>query len=306
MAVGLLALLDDLASLLDDVSVMTRVAVKQTAGVIGDDLALNANQVTGMRPNRELPVVWAVAKGALLNKVILVPTALAISAVLPAAITPLLMIGGAYLCYEGFEKLWHKLRHKDEEDAEHAELARVASDPAVDLVKFERDKIRGAVRTDFILSAEIIVIALGTMQGRSLAEQALALALVGLGMNVLVYGVVGGLVKIDDLGLRLLKGPRERTTLRRLGVVILNWAPRLMMTLSVVGTAAMFMVGGGIISHGIPAIEHTMEPLLESLGAFGGIAGVLLQAIVGIVAGALLVGVLSLVPRRRSHEAAAG
>ena len=306
MAVGLLALLDDLASLLDDVSVMTRVAVKQTAGVIGDDLALNANQVTGMRPNRELPVVWAVAKGALLNKVILVPTALAISAVLPAAITPLLMIGGAYLCYEGFEKLWHKLRHKDEEDAEHAELARVASDPAVDLVKFERDKIRGAVRTDFILSAEIIVIALGTMQGRSLAEQALALALVGLGMNVLVYGVVGGLVKIDDLGLRLLKGPRERTTLRRLGVVILNWAPRLMMTLSVVGTAAMFMVGGGIISHGIPAIEHAMEPLLESLGAFAGVAGVLMQAIVGIIAGALLVGVRSLVPRRRGAEAAAG
>lgn len=306
MAVGLLALLDDLASLLDDVAVMTRVAVKKTAGVIGDDLALNANQVTGMTPNRELPVVWAVAKGALINKVILVPTALAISAVIPSAIIPLLMLGGAYLCYEGFEKLWHKLRHRDQDAEEHAELSRASLDPTVDLVQFERAKIRGAIRTDFILSAEIIVIALGTMQGRSLAEQALALAIVGLGMNVLVYGVVGGLVKLDDFGLRLLKGPRERTTLRRLGVVILRWAPRLMTTLSVVGTAAMFMVGGGILTHGIPPLEHAMEPLLASLGAFGGVARVLLQAVVGVVAGAILVGLLSLVPRRQSAEAAAG
>ena len=289
---GLLALLDDITALLDDVALMTRTAVKKTAGVIGDDLALNAEQVTGMTADRELPVVWAVAKGALLNKVILVPIALAISAWLPQAITPLLMVGGAFLCFEGFEKVWHKLRPAPDAAAARAAHVRAAADPAVDLVAFERARIKGAVRTDFILSAEIIVIALGTMAGRPLAQQIVTLAAIGLGMNVFVYGLVAGIVKLDDLGVRLQRGgPGAGASF---GSALLRGTPWLMRALSFAGTAAMFLVGGGIIAHGVPPIEHLLHDL-------PGLVRVLADGVVGIVVGGLIVGVVHLVQRARGR-----
>ena len=296
MATSLLALLDDLASLLDDVAVLSRVAVKKTAGVIGDDLALNANQVTGMRPDRELPVIWAVAKGALLNKAILVPVALAISAFAPWGITPLLMIGGLFLCYEGVEKLLHKAGG----EAARAEHVRVLTDPATDVVAHEKAKISGAVRTDFILSAEIIVIALGTMASEPIAEQVIALSLIGLGMTVLVYGAVAGLVKLDDLGLRWLGDARgagaERTGKQALGAGILRAAPLIMKFLSIAGTAAMFMVGGGIIAHGVAPVGHAIDALKESIGGIPGtLVGIVLEGLVGVIAGGIVVAIVKFV-----------
>lgn len=249
MATGsLLALLDDIATVLDDVAVLTKVAAKKTSGVLGDDLALNAQQVAGVRAERELPVVWAVAKGSLLNKAILVPAALAISALAPWLIGPLLMAGGAYLCFEGVEKVWHKIAHRAEETAHEEALTAALTHPEVDLVQFEAEKIQGAIRTDFILSAEIIVIALGTVADKAFGVQVLALTLIALLMTVGVYGLVGAIVKLDDAGLwltqRYAKGPG-----RALGRGLLALAPPLMKLLAVVGTAAMFLVGGGILVH---------------------------------------------------------
>jgi len=306
-ASGLLALIDDVASLLDDVALLTRVAARKTAGVIGDDLALNAEQVTGMRADREIPVIWAVAKGALLNKAILVPVALGISAWLPAAITPLLMIGGAFLCFEGAEKLWDKLRPESPEHAAER-LARVkaVADPAVDLVAFEKTRIRGAVRTDFILSAEIVVIALGTMSDEPIARQVAALTTVGVGVTVLVYGLVAGLVKLDDLGMRLRRG--GGATGRAFGTALLRGAPWLMKALSVVGTAAMFLVGGGILVHGLPPLEHLVAAVVAPLGAaapaLAGLARALADGLVGVAVGALLAAVVHLVQARRAPAAA--
>ncbi|MEF9997107.1 MAG: DUF808 domain-containing protein, partial [Burkholderiaceae bacterium] len=240
---SLLALLDDIAAVLDDVATMTKVAAKKTAGVLGDDLALNAQQVSGVRAERELPVVWAVARGSFKNKLILVPAALAISAVAPWAITPLLMLGGAFLCYEGFEKLAHKFLHSPAEDeAEHASTIKAVADPAVDLVAYEKEKIKGAVRTDFILSAEIIVIALGTVQDAPFSSQVAVVAGIALLMTVGVYGLVAAIVKLDDAGLYLTQRPGA--VAQAVGRALLRSAPWLMKTLSVVGTAAMFLVGG--------------------------------------------------------------
>jgi predicted DNA repair protein MutK len=299
MASSLLALLDDIASLLDDVAVLTKAATRKTAGVLGDDLALNAQQVAGLRAHRELPVVWAVFKGSLLNKAILVPAALAISAFAPWAVTPLLMLGGAYLCYEGFEKLAHRLLHSRAEDAaHHAELVRATAEPAVEDV--EKAKIRGAVRTDFILSAEIIVIALNVVAHAPFATRVAALVGIALLMTLGVYGLVGGIVKLDDVGLYL--SQREGGTAlarlqRRLGAAILYAAPWLMKALSVAGTAAMFLVGGGILVHGIPALDHAVEALAEGAGRLPGVGGalhvvllLLLNAATGIVAGAVVLG----------------
>ncbi|MFL6709988.1 MAG: DUF808 domain-containing protein, partial [Massilia sp.] len=252
---SLLALIDDIATILDDVALMSKVAAKKTAGVLGDDLALNAQQVSGVNADRELPVVWAVAVGSLKNKAILVPAALAISAFAPWAITPLLMVGGAYLCYEGFEKLAHKFLHSAAEDAaHHEELSHALADPAVDLLALEKDKVKGAVRTDFILSAEIIVIALGTVASAPFSQQVAVLLAIAVIMTVGVYGLVGAIVKIDDLGLFLSR--RAGALARAIGAVLLAGAPLLMKTLSVVGTAAMFMVGGSILMHGVPALHH--------------------------------------------------
>ncbi|MCY1420030.1 Inner membrane protein YedI [compost metagenome] len=288
---SLLVLIDDIATVLDDVALMTKMAAKKTAGVLGDDLALNAQQVTGVRADRELPVVWAVAKGSFINKLILVPAALAISAFIPWAVTPLLMLGGAFLCFEGFEKLAHKFLHSEAEEAvEHAELVEAVADPAVDLVAFEKDKIKGAVRTDFILSAEIIAITLGIVADSPLTQQIIVLSGIAIVMTIGVYGLVGGIVKLDDLGLWLTEKTGRMS--RAIGGAILRAAPYLMKSLSVIGTAAMFMVGGGILTHGVPAVHHWIEAVAQqlepTLGALSLIVPTLLSAVAGVLAGGVV------------------
>jgi predicted DNA repair protein MutK len=304
MASSLLALLDDITTLLDDVSVLSGVALRKTSGVVGDDLALNAEQVTGFTPNRELPVVWAVAKGSLLNKAILVPTALLISAFMPVAIVPLLMIGGVFLCFEGFEKLAKKwLHHEPAQQVAHIALS---ADSAADLVALERTRIKGAIRTDFILSAEIVVLALGTMSTQPMSRQIVALTLIAVGITVLVYGLVAGIVKLDDLGLHLHRrvGVDAGARLaRRMGSGILLAAPVLLKTLSVVGTAAMFTVGGGIVVHGVPPLDHLVESGVVAIAGHGGplatAAKLILDALTGVVIGGLVVVVVTLVQRAR-------
>ena len=301
---SLFMLIDDIATLLDDISIMTKVAAKKTAGVLGDDLALNAQQVSGVRADRELPVVWAVAKGSAVNKVILVPAALLISALAPWAITPLLMLGGAYLCFEGFEKIAHKFLHsKAEDQAHHRELVAAVATPELDIVAFEKEKIKGAVRTDFVLSAEIIVITLGTVAAASFGQQVAVLVGIAIIMTVGVYGFVAGIVKLDDGGLYLNKKTGDGwwpRTQRKIGAGILAFAPYLMKGLSIVGTAAMFMVGGSILAHGIPPLHHAIEAIghqVETIPAIGGFLGAitptLLDALVGIVGGALVLLVVT-------------
>ena len=295
---SLLALLDDIATVLDDVSVMTKVAAKKTAGVLGDDLALNAQQVAGVRAERELPVVWAVARGSMRNKLILVPAALAISALAPWAITPLLMIGGAFLCYEGFEKLAHKFLHSAAEDAaHHAQHVQALAHSDEDLLRLEREKIQGAVRTDFILSAEIIVIALGTVAAATFGEQVAVLAGIAVLMTIGVYGLVAGIVKLDDAGLYLTQRPGGMA--RSVGAALLKSAPYLMKTLSVVGTAAMFMVGGGILTHSIAALHHAIDAAVQAVGGglVGGLVSTALDALAGVVAGALVLALVTLAQR---------
>lgn len=309
MAAGsLLTLLDDIATLMDDVSVMTKVAAKKTTGVLGDDLALNAQQVTGVSAQRELPIVWAVCKGSLLNKLMLVPAALLISAFAPWLVTPLLMLGGAYLSYEGVEKLvhaWHKRRHGHTEKKKTTSAERSPEEQAA----FEKGRIKGAVRTDFILSAEIIAITLGTVAEAALMQQAMVLSIIALAMTLGVYGLVAAIVKLDDLGLYLSR--RSASAAQALGRGILTAAPWLMKFLSVAGTAAMFMVGGGILTHGIPVLHHGIEALTLAEGDIPGV-GVILQPItptlvnmlVGLVLGALVLGVVKLVGKMRGGSSA--
>ena len=302
MASSLLALLDDIATILDDVSVMTKVATKKTAGVLGDDLALNAQQVAGVDPERELPVVWAVARGSMVNKAILVPAALALSYFAPWAVIPLMMIGGAFLCFEGVEKLAHKFLHsKAEDEAHHAELTQALVDPSVDLVALEKDKIKGAIRTDFILSAEIIVISLGTVAAKSFATQVGVLIGISLIMTVGVYGLVAGIVKLDDAGLALSRGAGFK---RRLGSAILGFAPWLMKFLSVAGTAAMFLVCGGILTHYVVAVHHAIEAV-SPRGWLGGLVSMLADLVIGIVVGALVLGLVKLFGMMRGTPKAA-
>jgi len=302
-ASSLLALIDDIASVLDDVALLTKVAAKKTAGVLGDDLALNAQQVTGVKAERELPVVWAVAKGSFRNKLVLVPAALAVNAFAPGAVTPLLMLGGLFLCYEGFEKLAHKLLHpKAEGEAHSAALAQALADPQVDLLAFERDKVKGAIRTDFVLSAEIIAITLGTVAAAPFPTQLGVLSGVAVIMTIGVYGLVAGIVKLDDGGLYLsaLRGTHAaHRLLRSLGRALLGAAPYLMKSLSVIGTAAMFMVGGGILVHGVPGGEEWVHKLSERTHGVPGAGGLLvaigptvLNGFAGVLAGAVaLLGV---------------
>jgi predicted DNA repair protein MutK len=305
---SLLTLLDDIATILDDVSLMTKVAAKKTAGVLGDDLALNAQQVTGVRADRELPVVWAVFKGSAFNKLIMVPAALFLSAVFPWIITPLLMLGGAFLCYEGFEKVAHRLLHPPAEDQEdHAERLQAVADSKVDMVQFEKQRIRGAIRTDAILSAEIIVIALGTVKDAELAVRIGVVSLIAALMTVGVYGLVAGIVKLDDVGMHFMEKTGEAkiaAAQRRLGGALLSFAPWMMKTLSVLGTAAMFLVGGGILVHGVPQLAlllHDVEDLAHELPVaadlFSGLAGMTFNGIIGVVAGGVLVGVQYLIGR---------
>lgn len=302
-AVSLLALIDDIATILDDVAVLSKVAAKKTAGVLGDDLALNAEQVSGVKADRELPVVWAVAKGSMLNKFIIVPSALLISAFLPWLIIVLLVIGGLYLCYEGFEKIAHKWLHsKAELEAEHEALLSALADPNVDLVTLEKQKIKGAIRTDFILSAEIVVIILGSLQGQSLSMQITVVSGLAIVFTVGVYGLVAGIVKLDDAGLYLLRSSISGSfsnMKRILGRGLLTMAPLLMKALSYIGTAAMFLVGGGIIVHNVEAVHHLSVNFLQLLnlpakGLLPGTVPILIDGVVGVVSGATALLVVKL------------
>jgi len=303
---SLLALIDDIATVLDDIALMSKVAAKKTAGVLGDDLALNAEQVAGIRAEREIPVVWAVAKGSLVNKAILVPAALLMAALLPWAVMPLLMVGGAYLCYEGFEKIAHKFLHPASDEERHG-LVKALADPALDLVAFEREKIKGAVRTDFVLSAEIIVITLGTVREAPFAQQVVVMCAIALLMTVGVYGLVAAIVKLDDGGLYLCRLKGDGLGLRSCGLLgrgMLRAAPLLMKFLSVAGTVAMFTVGGGILTHGLHSLDEAIRHLAQAIAALPTIGGllaalapVLLTALAGVVAGAMVLGVATLAGR---------
>lgn len=292
MAGSLLILLDDIAAILDDVAVMSKMAAKKTAGVLGDDLALNAQQVSGVSAERELPVVWAVAKGSFLNKCILVPLALAISFFAPWLITPLLMIGGLFLCYEGVEKVLHTLQHKKAATLEEAQIEKELLEK--DLASIEKEKIKGAIRTDFILSAEIIVISLGTVAAATFGIKVAALCVIAILMTVGVYGFVAMIVKIDDLGLYLVD--QASSFKKTIGRGLLAFAPKLMKTLTIVGTIAMFLVGGGIISHGVPWFHHLTEESVdyaEHIPTFGHIFGALtptlINFVIGFIAGLIVV-----------------
>ncbi|MDC0601724.1 DUF808 domain-containing protein [Aliiglaciecola sp.] len=314
-ASNLLALIDDIATILDDVAILSKVAAKKTAGVLGDDLALNAEQVSGVRAERELPVVWAVAKGSFLNKLILVPAALAISAFAPVLITILMVIGGLFLSYEGFEKIVHKFLHsKQSLDDEHTQKLKALADPSIDLVKMEKDKIKGAIRTDFILSAEIIVIVLGTVKNELFGTQVAVLSGLAILFTVGVYGLVAGIVKLDDLGLYMLRKSVSggfNGLQRFIGRSILIIAPLLMKTLSIVGTAAMFLVGGGILVHSIPAVHHIVQDMVTWLSATMGslmeaIAPFMIEGLVGVIAGAAVLFVVNmfskLLPNKQRSE----
>ncbi|MDH2045977.1 DUF808 domain-containing protein [Acinetobacter johnsonii] len=300
MASSLLILLDDIATILDDVAVMSKMAAKKTAGVLGDDLALNAQQVSGVRTNRELPVVWAVAKGSFVNKLILVPAALLISVVAPWLITPLLMIGGLFLCYEGVEKVLHSLHHKKAKTEEEASQELTAIE--TDMATFEKDKVKGAIRTDFILSAEIVVISLGTVAATTFSTKVMVLSVIAILMTVGVYGFVAMIVKIDDLGLYLTQ--QASSFKQTIGRGLLAFAPKLMKTLTIVGTIAMFLVGGGIISHGVPLLHHFTEGSVdyaEHIPTVGSIVGALtptlINLVIGFVAGLIVLAIVSLIKK---------
>ncbi|MBD8164601.1 DUF808 domain-containing protein [Erwinia persicina] len=298
---SLLTLLDDIATLLDDVAVMGKVAAKKTAGVLGDDLSLNAQQVSGVKANRELPVVWGVAKGSFLNKLILVPLALLISAFAPWAITPLLMVGGAYLCYEGVEKVLHSLHKDKSQETPEAREQRLLKAAQQDPAEFEKKKVKGAVRTDFILSAEIVAITLGIVSEAPLLNQVIILAGVAILVTVGVYGIVAGIVKIDDLGMWLQK--KTSAAAKAIGGVLLVAAPLLMKILTVVGTLAMFLVGGGIIVHGLPWLHHHIEAFSAGMhGLLAMLVSNLANLIIGLIVGSIVLCSVNLIARMRQKS----
>ncbi|EGQ8525572.1 TPA: DUF808 domain-containing protein [Vibrio parahaemolyticus] len=295
---SLLTLLDDIAAVLDDVALMSKMAAKKTAGVLGDDLALNAQQVSGVASEREIPVVWAVAKGSFKNKLILVPSALLISAIIPWLIMPLLLIGGLFLCFEGAEKVLEKLFPHSHPHEEKEELV----DTGESLEDYEKRKVAGAIRTDFILSAEIIVIALGTVTGASLVTQILVVSLIAVIMTIGVYGLVAGIVKLDDLGFYLEIRSKGKGWMAKVGSALVAFAPKLMKLLTIVGTAAMFLVGGGIVVHNVPAIHHFVEPIIMNFNGHSvatAILPILLNGIIGFVAGLIVVAVWTVVEKLR-------
>jgi predicted DNA repair protein MutK len=260
MASGLLAFFDDISVILDDVAAMSKIAARKTAGIVGDDLAVNANVVVGIDPTRELPIVGKIALGSLLNKVVLIPLALALPT---AAIHPLLMVGGAFLCYEALHKMMHK---KDSDDQAHEEELLVAvRENGNDLMKVENQKVKGAIATDAVLSAEVIAVALGAVATAPLKVKALTLGVVGLVMTVGVYGLVAIIVKVDDLGMHLGRSTGAGSEFKKkLGAGLVASMPIFMKCLSVVGTVAMFTVGGGLLLHGMPLLEHGIEAVLGS------------------------------------------
>ncbi|AQM71187.1 DUF808 domain-containing protein [Vibrio campbellii] len=295
---SLLTLLDDIAAVLDDVALMSKMAAKKTAGVLGDDLALNAQQVSGVASEREIPVVWAVAKGSFKNKLILVPSALLISAFIPWLIMPLLLIGGLFLCFEGAEKILEKLfphSHQHEEKEEQVNTGESAEE-------YEKRKVAGAIRTDFILSAEIIVIALGTVTGSSIVTQILVVSLIAVLMTIGVYGLVAGIVKLDDLGFYLERTSNGEGLKAKLGGALVAFAPKLMKMLAIVGTAAMFLVGGGIVVHNVPAIHHLIEPIIMDFRGHTiatAIVPTLLNGVIGVIAGLVVVAAWTVIEKVR-------
>ncbi|MGR4988013.1 DUF808 domain-containing protein [Vibrio rotiferianus] len=295
---SLLTLLDDIAAVLDDVALMSKMAAKKTAGVLGDDLALNAQQVSGVASAREIPVVWAVAKGSFKNKLILVPSALLISAFIPWLIMPLLLMGGLFLCFEGAEKILEKLfphAHQHEEKEEEVNTGESVEE-------YEKRKVAGAIRTDFILSAEIIVIALGTVTGSSIVTQILVVSLIAVLMTIGVYGLVAGIVKLDDLGFYLERTSNGEGLKAKLGGALVAFAPKLMKMLAVVGTAAMFLVGGGIVVHNVPAVHHLIEPIIMDFRGHTiatAIIPTLLNGLIGVIAGIVVVAVWTVVEKVR-------
>ncbi|ELS3713986.1 DUF808 domain-containing protein [Vibrio fluvialis] len=298
---SLLTLLDDIATVLDDVAVMSKVAAKKTAGVLGDDLALNAQQVSGVAAEREIPVVWAVAKGSFRNKLILVPAALIISSIAPWLIMPLLLLGGLFLCFEGAEKVLEKLFHSQPEKKPEEAMEELSQ---VNVEEYEQKKIKGAIRTDFILSAEIIVIALGTVQGKEMLTQIVVVSLIAVIMTAGVYGLVAGIVKLDDLGFYLERKSKGEGLRARLGSALVSFAPKLMKGLTVVGTAAMFLVGGGIVVHNVPVIHHCIEPVLmdlPNLSLVSSLVPALLNGLIGVVAGLVIVAVMEVVHKVRGN-----
>ncbi|HHF2882341.1 TPA: DUF808 domain-containing protein [Vibrio diabolicus] len=297
---SLLTLLDDIATVLDDVALMSKMAAKKTAGVLGDDLALNAQQVSGVASEREIPVVWAVAKGSFKNKLILVPSALLISAIIPWLIMPLLLIGGLFLCFEGAEKVLEKVFSHSHPHEEKEELVNTGES----IEEYEKRKVAGAIRTDFILSAEIIVIALGTVTGASLVTQILVVSLIAVIMTIGVYGLVAGIVKLDDLGFYLEIRSKGKGWMAKVGSALVAFAPKLMKLLTIVGTAAMFLVGGGIVVHNVPAIHHFVEPIIMNFSGHSvatAILPILLNGIIGFVAGLIVVAVWTAVEKIRGH-----
>ncbi|HHF3195628.1 DUF808 domain-containing protein [Vibrio sp. CCB-PB317] len=297
---SLLTLLDDIATVLDDVALMSKMAAKKTAGVLGDDLALNAQQVSGVASEREIPVVWAVAKGSFKNKLILVPSALLISAIIPWLIMPLLLIGGLFLCFEGAEKVLEKVFPHSHPHEEKDELVHTGES----IEEYEKRKVAGAIRTDFILSAEIIVIALGTVTGASLVTQILVVSLIAVIMTIGVYGLVAGIVKLDDLGFYLEIRSKGKGWMAKVGSALVAFAPKLMKLLTIVGTAAMFLVGGGIVVHNVPAIHHFVEPIIMNFSGHSvatAILPILLNGIIGFVAGLIVVAVWTAVEKIRGH-----
>ncbi|MFH4860052.1 DUF808 domain-containing protein [Vibrio diabolicus] len=297
---SLLTLLDDIATVLDDVALMSKMAAKKTAGVLGDDLALNAQQVSGVASEREIPVVWAVAKGSFKNKLILVPSALLISAIIPWLIMPLLLIGGLFLCFEGAEKVLEKVFPYSHPHEEKEELVNTGES----IEEYEKRKVAGAIRTDFILSAEIIVIALGTVTGASLVTQILVVSLIAVIMTIGVYGLVAGIVKLDDLGFYLEIRSKGKGWMVKVGSALVAFAPKLMKLLTIVGTAAMFLVGGGIVVHNVPAIHHFVEPIIMNFSGHSvatAILPILLNGIIGFVAGLIVVAVWAAVEKIRGH-----
>ncbi|HDV0902824.1 TPA: DUF808 domain-containing protein [Vibrio fluvialis] len=298
---SLLTLLDDIATVLDDVAVMSKVAAKKTAGVLGDDLALNAQQVSGVAAEREIPVVWAVAKGSFRNKLILVPAALIISSIAPWLIMPLLLLGGLFLCFEGAEKVLEKLFHSQPEKKPEEAMEELSQ---VNVEEYEQKKIKGAIRTDFILSAEIIVIALGTVQGKEMLTQIVVVSLIAIIMTAGVYGLVAGIVKLDDLGFYLERKSKGEGLRARLGSALVSFAPKLMKGLTVVGTAAMFLVGGGIVVHNVPVIHHWIEPVLmdlPNLSLVSSLVPALLNGLIGVVAGLVIVAAMEVVHKVRGN-----
>ncbi|QKJ87595.1 DUF808 domain-containing protein [Paramixta manurensis] len=298
---SLLTLLDDIATLLDDISVMGKVAARKTVGVLGDDLSLNAQQVAGVKANRELPVVWGVAKGSFLNKLILVPLALVISAFAPWAITPLLMVGGAYLCYEGVEKVMHSLHRDKAQETQEARQQRLAQAARQDPMAYEKKKVKGAIRTDFILSAEIVAITLGIVSEAPLLNQVIILAGIAILVTIGVYGIVAAIVKLDDLGFWL----REKSSAfaKAVGGGLLVAAPWLMKILTVVGTLAMFLVGGGIVVHGVPRLH---QAIAHVSAGFQGIIATLLEnaanLVIGFIIGSIVLLVVNLIAKRRAKS----